>query len=229
MDILNLLKIITAIITVIFAFIAAFIELHKDPKFWLNRWFALFFSSFALGFLFYTIYHIITSNSSVIIPIMITGQILLNFSVICLLMTVFILEHSEEIAMTSKYLGIAMVLFVISIFGYFIWTPTLNMERYKQGIVDTETPLGWFIFVNILRLIIGIYALFKFAQLAVKTEGKSKQRVFWFFMGCFFIITGTLLNLFGGILGSILIEILGLVAFDIGTIMIVKGFLIVEQ
>ena len=77
MEIENYLKIITAIISCIFSFIAAYIELKKDHKFWLNRWFALFFSSIGLGFLTYTIYHLITENASIVIPIMITAHVLL--------------------------------------------------------------------------------------------------------------------------------------------------------
>ena len=60
MDVLNILKITASIITVIFSFIAGYIELRKNPDYWLNRWFAISFVSFAFGFLAYTIYHINT-------------------------------------------------------------------------------------------------------------------------------------------------------------------------
>ena len=92
MDILNLIKIIAAIITVVFGFIAGYVELRLDPKNWLNRWFALFFISTSLGFLAYTIYHFILFNPHIVIPIMISAHILLNFAAISLVMTVFILE-----------------------------------------------------------------------------------------------------------------------------------------
>jgi len=226
MDVLNILKIIASIITVIFALIAGYIELRKNPEYWLNRWFAIFFISAAFGFLAYSIYHINTLEAYLIIPIMITAHFLFNFAIISLVMTVFILEKSEMLAMTSKYLGIVTVLFIISIFGYLIWTPTLNMERYEQGIVDTETPLGWFLFVNIWRLVLFIFVLYKYAIIARTTQGVPRQQVLWFFAGSFIVIVGILFNLIGGILGSILIEILGQIAFNIGVVFIVKGFLI---
>jgi hypothetical protein len=226
LDVLNILKIITSIITVIFALFAGYIELHKNPDYWLNRWFAIFFLSAAFGFLAYTIYHINTLEPYLIIPIMIIAQFLYNFAIISLVMTVFILEKSEMLAMTSKYLAIITVLYIISIFGFFIWTPSLNMERYKQGIIDTETPLGWFLFVNIWRLVLFIFVLYKYAILAKSTQGVPRQQVLWFFAGSFIVIVGILFNLIGGILGSILVEILGLISFDVGVVFIVKGFLI---
>ena len=157
---------------------------------------------------------------------MITAQFLYSFAIISLVMTVFILEKSEKLAMTPKYLGIMMVLSIISIFGFFIWTPTLNMERYKQGIIDTETPIGWFLFVNILRMALFGYALFKYAMITKKTEDEAKQRMRWFFIGILISIIGLVFNLLGGILKNTLIEILALILFNIGTITIVKGFFI---
>jgi hypothetical protein len=100
------------------------------------------------------------------------------------------------------------------------------MERYKQGIIDTETPLGWFLFVNIWRLVLFIFVLYKYAILAKSTQGVPRQQVLWFFAGSFIVIVGILFNLIGGILGSILVEILGLISFDVGVVFIVKGFLI---
>ena len=226
MDLLNWLKVITAIITVIFSFIAGYIELRKNPKYWLNRIFALFFSSVAMGFLLYTIYHLILTNANIIVPIMVTAQILYNFGIISCLMTVFILEKSEKIAMTPKYLGFCFVIFIAISFGFFIWIPTLNIEEYKQGIVDTETPLGWFLFVNVARLVIFIFVLYKYAIITMHSEAQTKKRVIWFFYGALVGIIGVILNLIGGILSSVIIEILGLVSFDIGEILIVKGFLI---
>ncbi len=226
MDVFNILKITASIITVIFAFIAGYIELRKNPDYWLNRWFAIFFVSAAFGFLAYSIYHLATLEPYLIIPIMITAQFLYNFAIISLLMTVFILEKSEKLAMVPKYLTIMMVLYIISIFGFFIWTPTLNMERYKQGIVDTETPIGWFLFVNVWRLVLFIFVLYKYAIVAKSTQGVPRKQVLWFFAGSFIVIVGILFNLIGGIFESILIEILGLIASDIGVVFIVKGFLI---
>ena len=226
MDVFNIIKIIASIITLIFAFIAGYIELHKNPDYWLNRWFAIVFISWAFGTLAYTIYHIQTLEPYFIIPIMLMAQFLYNFAIVSFLMTVFILEKSEKLAMTTKYLGIVVVLYIISIFGYFIWTPTLNMERYRQGIVDTETPLGWFLFVNVWRLALLVFVLYKYAIIAKSTQGVPRQQVLWFFAGSSIIIVGLLFNLIGGILGSIIVEILGMITFNIGIAFIVKGFLI---
>ena len=226
MDVYNIIKIVASVITVIFAFIAGYIELRKNPEYWLNRWFAIFFISGASGFLAYSIYHLATLNPSAIISIMITAQILYSFAVISLIMTVFILEKSEKLAMTPKYLGITLILFIISIFGFFIWTPTLNMERYRQGIVDTETPTGWFIFVNAWRLILFVFVLYKYAIVAKSTQGVPRKQVLWFFAGSSIVIIGVVLNLVGGVLSSVLIEILGMIAFSIGVAFIVNGFLI---
>jgi hypothetical protein len=226
MDISNWLKIITAFITVIFAFLAGYIELRKNPKYWLNRWFAIFFISIAFGFLFYTIYHINTLDPIIIIPFMVTAQILYNFGLVSLLMSVFVLEYSEKIAMTSKYLSIIVVLFIISIFGYFIWIPTLNMQRYEQGVVDTDTPLGWFIFVNIFRISIIVFVLYRFILIAKHTVGETRTSVMWFLMGTIIGVVGIFLNMLGGILFNLWVEISGLIAFNIGLVLVVKGFLI---
>ncbi len=226
MDIYNIIKIITAIITVVIAITVGFRVLRLNPGDLLNIWFTLFFISSSLGFLIYTIYHLILNNSQIIIPIMITAQIIFNFIFISLVMTVFILEKYKKVAMSLKYLGSMMVLFFIMSFGYFIWTPELNMDRYEKGIVDTNTPTEWFIFITIVRTIMSIYVVYKYAIITKKIEEETKKRVQWFFIGIIFAIIGMFINLIGGFLRSIIIEIFALIAIDIGTIALLKGFLI---
>lgn len=226
MAFLNDLKIITAIITVILSFIAGYIEIKKNPKYWLNRWFALFYVSFAFGFLLYTLYHLFTTHATWIIPTMITAHALYNLGLISILMATFVLKHSEKVAMSPKYLGIAFILFMILTIGYFIWMPVVNMENFNQGIVDTETPTGLFIVVNVLRVAIITYVLYNFGIIMQKASGKSKERAQWFFGGSIVLLLGIFLNLFGGLLGSVLFEIFGLISFDIGLAVTVKGFLI---
>lgn len=226
MDVLNLIKIITAIISAIFTFIVGISVLRLNPDNLLNRWFTLFFLSASGGFLTYTIYHLITFNADIIIPIMITAQIFYNFLFISLVMTVFVLEKFEKIAMGPKYFGTMMVLFFIMTVGYFIWVPSLNTERFEQGIVDTETPMGWFIFVKLVQIGLSIYVVYKYAMIARKIGEETKKRVQWLFIGISIIIIGLLLNLVGGVLGSILTEIFALIVLDIGTIVLFKGFLI---
>ena len=224
-DVINIVKIIIAIMTIIIAFIAGFIELRLNSKNWLNRWFALFFLSASLGFLAYTIYHLITCSGCepIVISIMIPAQIFFNFIPISLVMTVFILEKSPKVAMSLKYLGTMIALFILISFGYFIWMPTLDPESYDQGIINTETPLGWFIFVNVFRIILATYVVYKYAMITRKTEGETKKRIQWFFVGIIIVIVGLFINLIGGYF-NIFFEIVALILFNIGAILIVKGF-----
>ncbi len=226
MDPLNIIKIITAIITAILGLVASRIELKKNPEYWLNRWFALFFSSVSIGFLVYTIYHFLEFAPTLIIPLMISAHVLYNFGFISLMMTVFVLEEGEKKVMTKNYLVPMAIFFGISIIGYFIWIPTLNMEQLSKGIVDTETPTLWFIFVNIWRLFIFIFVLFKYGLITRKTEGLVRKRVIFFFIGTVINIIGIILNLIGGMISSPIVEILGIGSFNIGLVFILKGFLL---
>lgn len=226
MDVFNIIKIITAIITVVIAFIVGFRVLALNPRELLNIWFTLFFISSSTGFLLYTIYHLILNNSQIIIPIMVTAHIFFNFIFISLVMTVFVLEKYKKIAMSLKYFGSMVVLFFIMSFGYFIWIPELNMARYAKGIVDTDTPTEWHIFITIVRILIAIYVVYKYALMTRKIEEETKKRVQWFFLGIIFAIIGLFINLIGGFFRSIIIEIFALIVIDLGTVALLKGFLI---
>lgn len=241
MDTLLLIKIITASISVVIALVAGFIELRLNPKNWLNRWFALFFISAAMGFFVYTLYHSIYTtdfyvDQAIIIPLLITAQILLNLPAVCLVMTVFILEKYKKIALNYKHLGTMIVLFFIMSIGYFIptLTPYLNLDDYNNNIINTETNDYLAIFVNLLRLILFFYVIFKYAKITQKVEEDTKKRIQWFFGGVVLIIIGVIINLIGGIfggallgaLGETLIEVFALVLLDIGIFVIIKGFLI---
>jgi len=231
MDPLNLIKIIAAIVTVIVAFIAGVIELRLNPDNWLNRWFALFFASASLGFLTYTIYHFIymdsySNASRIIIPIMITAQILFNFIPVSLVMTVFIVEKYKKVALSLKYLGTMIALFIVMSLGYFIWIPKLDNEAYALGNINTETEPGLQIFVNFLRIVLLCYAVLKYAMITKKVEEETKKRVQWFFTGIIIAIIGLFINITGGLFGFIIFEIIALIFVDIGIIIVVKGFLI---
>jgi hypothetical protein len=235
MNTLNLIKIIAAIVSVVIALVAGFIELRLNPKKWLNRWFALFFISTAMGFSFYTFYHfwpISTSNftqdEQIIIPLMITAQLLFNFIPLCLVMTVFILEKYKKIAMDITHLGIIAILFFVMSIGYFVpaLTPTLDATDHAIGLINTNTPDALFYFVNIIRIGLFSYVVFKYAIIARKVENDTKKRVQWFFAGVAIVIIGLIINLIGGSLKVALIEIFALILFDIGVFVVVKGFLI---
>ncbi|MHA2391316.1 MAG: hypothetical protein ACXAEX_05050 [Promethearchaeota archaeon] len=226
MEISNLIKIIAAVISVVIAFIAGIRVFRLSPDNWLNRWFTLFFISSSLGFLLYTIYHLILINPRIIIPLMVTAQIFFNFLPVCLVMTVLILEKYIKVAMSLKYLGTMLALFLIMSIGYFIWVPTLNWARYALGIVDTETEFGLQLFVNLLRIILFGYVVYKYAKITQKIEAETKKKVQWFFAGVSIAIVGLLFNLMGGFLSDIFFEILALIIIDFGYIAIVRGFLI---
>jgi hypothetical protein len=223
---LNIIKLILPLITGIIALIAGFIELRLNSKNWLNRWFFSFFISASLGYLIYSVYHIIIFSPAITSIAVVITQIFFNFIPISLIMTVFVLEKFPKKAMSPKYLGTMLVIFILMSFGYFWWTPRVDPDYYTQRIINTTTPLPWFVFVNFVRMVLFGYALFEYAMITKKTEGEAKQRMRWFFIGIVIIIIGLLFNLFGGILNIVLIEILALILFNLGAIIIVKGFII---
>ncbi|MFX0038328.1 MAG: hypothetical protein ACFFCY_03380 [Promethearchaeota archaeon] len=236
MDPFNLIKIITAVITIIVAFTLGFRVLRLNPGETLNKWFALFFASSSLGFLIYTVYHLITPDSGIskdfIIPLMVSSHIFFNFAVASLVMTVFILEKFKKVAMSPQYFGTMMVLFIIMSFGYFvpIWTPYLNETDWNNGFVNTNTPPPWFIFVNLLRIGLSIYVIYKYAIMTRRIEENTRKRVKWFFIGIIFAVAMLFINLLGGLIGitiiSGLFEITALITLDIGIVAIFKAFLL---
>lgn len=225
MDLLNILKIIAAIITLVIAVAVGIIELRLNPDNMLNRWFFLFFISAALGFSAYTAYHFILDNADLVIPIMITAHIIINFIPISLVMTVFIIEKYKKIAMSFRYLGIMIVLFGIMSFGYFVWIPELNTTDYSNGIVNTETRIEWFIFVNLIRILLFIFVVYKYARITRSIGEDTKKRIQWFFVGIIVATFGLIINLLGGMLKWIPMEIIALIAVDIGIVLVFKGFL----
>ena len=226
MDPYNLIKIIATIITAVIALIIGLRVLSLNKSDLLNRWFALYFISSFLGFIFYAIYHLILNNADIIIPLMITAQIFFNFNSISLTMTLFVLEKYTKIAMSMKYLGTMLIVFFVMSIGYFIFTPYLDMGYYALGIVNTHTPPGLFIFVNTIRLLLAIFAAFRYIVINRKIEGETKNRIKWFSLGIIIIILGLFINLTGGLLPSIEMEIVALMIIDIGALLILKGFLI---
>ena len=226
LDLLNILKIVAAIITAAVTLIIGLRVLFLTKSDLLNRWFALYFISSSLGFTIYVIYHLILNNPDIIIPLMITAQIFFNFNSISLTMTLFVLEKHTKIAMNMKYLGTMLILFFIMSIGYFIFPPHLEMGDYALGIVNTRTPTGLLIFVNIIRILLAIYAAFRYIVINKKIEGETKNRIKWFSLGVITIILGLFINLAGGLLSSIIIEILALIVIDIGAFLVLKGFMI---
>ena len=121
-----------------------------------------------------------------------------------------------------------LVLLVIMSTGYFIpeLTPNLNPDDYVLGVINTETTLALQVFVNLFRLVLFFYVIFKYTRIAKKVEETTKKRIQWFIAGVTIIIVGIVINVIGGFLTEILIEIFALILLDIGIFVIVKGFLI---
>jgi hypothetical protein len=241
MDPLLLTKVITASVTFVIAIAAGFIELRLNPRSWLNRLFALFFISTAAGFVFYAVYHTIYSgdfnaDAAIIIPMLITAQILFNIPVICLVITVFVLEKYEKIALNYKHIGVMLVVFTIMSVGYFIEVPELEMAGYIQTppIIDTNTNDFLALFVNAFRLVLFVYVIIKYTLISRKVEEATKKRLQLFIVGVIIIVIGIVINLIGGniaerlmgLIGETLFEVFGLILLDIGIFIIVKGFLI---
>jgi hypothetical protein len=200
--------------------------LFLNPDKLLNRWFFLFFISTSVGFVFYTIYHIITNNAQIVIPLMITAQLCFNFTIISLMMTVFSLEKYTKVAMSFKYFGTMIILFILMSLGYFIpgLTPELDMDDYNLGIVDTITNPILQIFVNFFRIALSLYVVYKYAKIKRKTGEETRSRIEKFFIGIILAIIGLFFNLIGGLLGELLIEIIALLLVNIGAYIIFRGF-----
>ena len=73
-----------------------------------------------------------------------------------------------------------------------------------------------------------LYVVYKYIMMTRKIEKETKNRIQWFSIGVIIVVIGILINLVGGFFRSaeLLIEILALIAIDIGSLAILKGFLI---
>jgi len=128
--------------------------------------------------------------------------------------------------MSLKYLGTMLIIFFIMSIGYFIFTPNLKMVEYADGIVDTHTPPGLFIFVNAIRILLVLYAAYRYIVINRKIEGETKNRIKWFSLGVIVFLFGLSINLTGGLFSLIVLEILALIIIDIGALLVLRGFLI---
>jgi len=228
METINVLKICTAILTVAFAVISGYIEIRKNPQYWLNRFFAGFFLFAAIGFLFYTLYHLILSSPQLVVLFAMVAQVFFNIAIGSLLMAEFIIEYSEKRAVSFRFLLMAAGFSLITSVGYAVWPISLNLDKYALGEVDTITPPGWFYAVFIARILIMVYVMAKFAVMAKKTSGSLKKQLHFFIIGMVFVVLGTLFTLLGGAISGIF-EIVGQFAFDAGAIFILQGFLLHES
>jgi len=227
-DPLNTIKIILSFASLFGTIICGVIELKKNPKYWLNRFFALTYLFLGLGLIFYTVYHIILDNAFVIIPLNITANVCFNLGLGNLIMAVFVLNYSEKKALAPKYLIIAFGINICLLLGYLFWPPTLNEENYAKGIVDTETPAFFFLILSIYRILIVVYVIYKFNVISKKLEGIIKRRVKKVSIGTMIITIGLLINIFSGSIGKIgnYLEIIGFCLFIAGLFISLQGFLL---
>jgi len=100
------------------------------------------------------------------------------------------------------------------------------MVEYADGIVDTHTPPGLFIFVNAIRILLVLYAAYRYIVINRKIEGETKNRIKWFSLGVIVFLFGLSINLTGGLFSLIVLEILALIIIDIGALLVLRGFLI---
>lgn len=231
---LNWLKIGVAIGTVITAIICGTIVIKKNPKYWLNRFFTCFYLSGAIGFLFYTIYHIFGINKEVIIPLMITGHIFMNLGLSFLLQTVFIMDRSSKEAMTFPYLALSSGLFLIFSAGYlFRGIVTLNETQYGNEIIDTNTNIYWQIVVNFYRLGVFLFVIIKYTIISKKVTGITKTKMKIFSNSLIVAVFGILSNLAAGVIFSgyaeYAFEIIGMITFMTGLILMLRAFLLKEK
>lgn len=228
MDIINILKIVGASTTLIVAAFCGIIELRKNPKSWINRSFAMFYIALASGFFLYTIYHFIFNHDTLVIPIMITGHIFFNLGFVGILISALMISTSQRTVLSIRFLLPIAILYIISFIGYFIWIPTLNMEDYAQGIVNTKTETFWFLFVNLYRVLILIFVIIRFSLLASRATGVFKKQLRFFTVGTFFILIALFVNAFGGQIPSLelFLEVSMFVFMDAGMIISLRGFTI---
>ena len=222
---LTFLKILLGFIIAFIGLTCAIIELMKKREL-LNWIFATFFIFAGIGFSLYVVYHSIFNNIDLVLAIMIICNISLNLSLSSLLLTSFIIEHGETNSL-KKYVIPIFILFLISIVGYYFWTPYVDVESYIDGEVNTHTPMGLLIFITLYRLALVFYVQIKFLKLIKNAEGETKKRLTSFSWGVFLFIIGIFLFLIGNIEGDIgsILEIIGQIFLSLGIIQTMKGLI----
>jgi hypothetical protein len=226
MDPLSIFKIILSIIEVVIETYIAVIVIKKNPKYWLHRFFGIFFIVTSIGFLTYIAYHFILGNVGLAISFVIVTQILFNTGFACLLMTWLIMKESEVEAMKLKYLLLVGALWFISIIGYVIWPPTLDMPQYALGIVHSLIPTNLNIFSNLYRIGIMLLAILSYYKWSKKVDDPiNKRKMKFFYIGMSMALGGILCIFLAGIDPAVefLFTITGIVLFLLGTILITRA------
>lgn len=202
LDPLTSVKIISSIALVVVAVNMAIKLIKRNPRYWLHRFFAIFFIANSAGFLCYIVYHFISDNESLTIGLIITTQILFNISFANLLMTWFIMRSSEKVAMKPQYLISLLGLLGITCIGYFIWIPSVDPAAYAVGIVHSVIPIGWSIFTNMYRIGMLLLVILSYFKWARKAEEDIKRKMMLFIIGMTCVLVGILCIFLAGVAES---------------------------
>ncbi len=192
MDILTLLKVALSIGLVGVAVIVAITVVKRNPRYNLHRFFALFFISNSIGFLFYISYHFVLDNEPLVVGLIMITQLLFNVSFACLLMTWLIMRFSDKIAMQSRYMLPILALLAFSCIGYFIWVPGVDRTLYAVDIVHSVIPMGWNIFTNIYRIGTLALVIWSYVLWSKKADADMKRKMRMFIIGMSCVLVGIL-------------------------------------
>ncbi len=202
LDPLTLLKIISSIALVIVAFTVAITLIKRNPRYWLHRFFALFFIANSVGFLFYIVYHFAT-DVSLAVGLIIVTQLLFNVAFTCLLMTWIIMRSSEKVAMKRPYLAAVLGLLAFTCIGYFIWVPTVDPVDFALGVVHSVIPIGWNIFTNAYRIGLLVLVISSYVKWSKKADEDMKRKMKLFVIGMSSVLVGLLCIFLAGFAESI--------------------------
>lgn len=177
----------------------------------LNQSFALYSLCMGTGFLLYGIYHLSLNNVKFILGVMVCSHALYNLGFTFLLLTEFIVQFLHIKQIPKRIWLLLISFFVISTGFYLIFPPTLDMDAFSQGIVDTDTPLITFLIANGFRIFALTFSTVRFRYLVKRSRNERMRKTFRFFaQGNLVFIVGIVLNLLGGLLKENILEIFGL-------------------
>lgn len=229
LDIINILKITLSLIACAFAIFASYIEIKKDPKALLNRYFAGFFILASIGFLFYTLYHIIFDIPTILILYVISNSCL-NIGMACIFMVPMVIKYSSQ---DPKLKYFALLIFAISIgliLLYTIWPPSVDQASFDAGIIATEMNTMVNLTINLFRIVVLLFVLISFIRLLGKISGIQKSRILHFTIGLIFSMLTAFSPLLASAAGNAaeFVKMLGLGCVIIATGMTLRGFLLKE-
>ncbi len=220
MDVINILKSVGAVITLVIGLFCGIVELKKDSKSSLHRFLSGFYISCATGFLLYSLYHLIITNSAIVIPIMISSLLFIDFGIFCLVFAVLLIGYKEETVMTKWNLFFGLLIYLLVVSSYLIWTPTLNMEEYSNGFVDTDVPVIPNAIMSFYRMIAILFVIIRLIIIRRIVKNEKKKRIGQFILGNVFFFLGSMLFFIRGAW----LEIFGLIVINVGVYLTFRSF-----